>query len=47
MWETDLISWSLSYEWLGRNDFGDADIKTPSGQFSLWESEKLIGFGMC
>lgn len=22
-------------------------MKTPNGKFSLWESEKLIGFGMC
>lgn len=22
-------------------------MKTPNGQFSLWESEKLIGFGIC
>lgn len=22
-------------------------MKTPNGQFSLWESEKLIGSGMC
>lgn len=22
-------------------------MKTPNGQFSLWESEKLTGFGMC
>ena len=22
-------------------------MKTPNGQFSLWESKKLIGFGMC
>lgn len=22
-------------------------MKMPNGQFSLWESEKLLGFGMC